>query len=94
MLEEAKGDANIAEYIREVLKEHLEGATEHQRGAGEHLDGADGVGALLALYKEELNHIKVENLRLLELLAREQALHLTTQQKLVESKPWWQFWKK
>ncbi len=102
MLEEAKGDANVADYIREVLKRHLGGAAEYQRGAEEHLGGAaSDLNDLIALYQEELKHFKIENMRLLDLLAREQALHLTTQQKMItgskeeiNKKSWWQFWKK
>ncbi len=53
---------------------------------------------LLAANKAEIEHLRTENLRLLELLAREQAVSLQAQKLLSEpktdKKPWWRFWKR
>lgn len=49
--------------------------------------------------RSDIEYLRDENKKLLELLGREQALHLTTQQKLLPApdngtkKPWWRFWK-
>ncbi len=82
-LEKARGDKNKADYIREVLEKNL-GEPQENRGQQ---------------YESEIAYLRSENTKLLELLAREQALHLTTQQKLLpepvtEKRKWWMFWKK
>ncbi len=49
---------------------------------------------------DEIEYLRSENAKLLELLAREQAVSLQVQKLITESKEeitkkaWWQFWKK
>lgn len=66
-LEAARGNKNKADYIREVLEENLREPQENRSGS----------------QHEEIAYLRMENTKLLELLAREQALHLTTQQRLL-----------
>ncbi len=50
---------------------------------------------LIQVYERELEHLKQENLKLLELLHEAHTLQAQAQQqKALLSKAWWQFWKK
>ncbi len=117
-LEQARGEINKADYIREVLEENLrephknieephenrqephENRQEPQENLGEPQENKNEPWENRAQqYESEIAYLRSENTKLLELVAREQALHLTTQQRLLPepvavTKPWWKFWKK
>ncbi len=74
-----------------------ESTTEHKENTTEYKENT----ALVASQKEEIIHLRQENMRLLELLNQAQILQLQAQKMLAEPttdkpiiKKWWKFWKK
>jgi hypothetical protein len=86
-IELRKGDLSKSEYCRTLIENSIR---QNEDKTSTNQDG------LLAANKAEIEHLRSENLRLLELLAREQAVSLQAQKLISEpgQKPWWQFWKK
>lgn len=80
-------DASMTSSIEEALREHFEPQTQ--------ADASREVANLLS----EVEYLRSENTKLLELLSREQIKSMDMQKKLmpsqeeIQKKAWWQFWK-
>lgn len=101
-LDSAKGDKPRAEYVREVLIEHLthlnEPMAHHQEP---HENRKEPPNELIKTLQEEVAYLRSKlddaNKRIddaLKLLHQEQILHLHAQRQLTApEKKWWKFWK-
>ncbi len=94
-IELRRGSLSKSEYCRTIIENSIR---QNQDRTSTNQDKANT--DLLMANKAEIEHLRSENLRLLELLAREQAVSLQAQKMLAEPEPeeitkksWWQFWK-
>jgi cell shape-determining protein MreC len=93
---------NRSEYIRSLLVfalDHKENtgtsASEHKENTTDYRENTD----LIEVLKQDIEHLRNQNVDLTKLLNQEQSLHLQTQRQLmpgqeeIVKKNWWQFWK-
>jgi hypothetical protein len=97
-----RGADNRSEYIRSLLvfaldhKENTDtSASEHKENKTDYRENTD----LIEVLKQDIEHLRNQNVDLTKLLNQEQSLHLQTQRQLmpgqeeIVKKNWWQFWK-
>jgi hypothetical protein len=97
-----RGADNRSEYIRSLLvfaldhKENTDAnASEHKENTTDYRENTD----LIEVLKQDIEHLRNQNVDLTKLLNQEQSLHLQTQRQLmpgqeeIVKKNWWQFWK-
>ncbi len=102
-LEKRRGDINKSDFYRQIIDYYLKHIDDRVDDTID--DKVDDKkndidykkDILITKNEKEIEYLRSENTKLLELLAREQALHLTTQQhKLLpehtEVKKWYKFW--
>ncbi len=94
-IEAHRGNITQADFYRQIIDSYLRQFDDKTTPNDSSSTTND---ALLIANKEEIEHLRQENLRLLELLHESQVLQLQTQRLLTDSntksKLWWQFWKK
>ncbi len=83
-IEKRRGDVIKSEYYRNIIDYYLRQFDE------EKISGDD---KLITKYEKEIEYLRSENTKLLELLNQAQILQLQAQ-KRIEAKPWWRFWEK
>lgn len=94
-IDASRGEETRSEYIRVLLAIALEHKTEHKENTTEYKENTELIQAL----KDEIEHLRSQNVDLTKLLNQEQSLHLQTQRQLmptseeITKKAWWQFWK-
>ncbi len=94
-IEQSRGSLSKSEYCRTIIENSIR---QNQDKTSTNQDKANT--ELLMANKAEIEHLRTENLRLLELLAREQAISSQAQKLLSEpetsepepKKAWWKFW--
>ncbi len=92
-IELQRGDTDRSKYLKDIIVLHfdLQGKTNEEQNNTDERQSKTNVLHL----ENEIEYLRSENTKLLELLNQAQILQLQAQKKLLpESKAWWQFWKK
>ncbi len=81
-IEKRRGDVSKSDYYRNIIDYYLK-----------QFDKGDD--KLITKYEKEIEYLRSENTKLLELLNQSQILQLQAQKRIEEPvRKWWKFWKK